>query len=202
MDRNRRPQVPSDDLVRRVERDLFVETEIAPSDLLFVFGNRVCEDAYAEAAAAFWRDGVFKHVLVTGGPTCGIPQPEADVIADKIAAQGVPDDVIVRERRAANTGENVAFSLPPLDAAVGLNSIDSILAMGLACTGVRYLMTLEKHWPGPAKRLYAVNWFGRPLEDWPRHPDMRARVLGEWEKLETYRRRGFLAPWPPSDPRP
>ena len=112
----------------------------------------------------------------------------------------MPASAILVERRATNTGENVIFSLPILEEALGLASIRSLIALGKAATSLRYLMTLERHWPGVRKMLYPVNYLGHPIDDWPRHAETRAKILDEWQKIEAYKAKGFLADWPgPAD---
>ena len=44
-----------------------------------------------------------------------------------MVARGVPSSIILREERAMNTGENVTFSLPIIDAALGLANIRSVI---------------------------------------------------------------------------
>ena len=94
-----------------------------------------------------------------------------------IVQAGVPDNIVLIEPRATNTGENVIFSLPIIDTHVGRKNIRSVIALGKVCTSVRYLMTLQRHWPEVEKMLFAVNYFGHPIADWPRHPVTRERIL-------------------------
>ena len=44
-----------------------------------------------------------------------------------------------------NTGENVIFSLPVIDAALGLKNIRSVICLGNSWTARRYPMTLHRH---------------------------------------------------------
>lgn len=181
--------------INRISSELFVKPKIEPADLLFIFGNRTCEEAYGAAAGALWHAGFFQNIIVSGGPTGGSPTPEADIIAQKLVAHGVPEDRILKENQATNTGENVEFGLGVLDDRIGLENIRSVLAMGMVCTSRRYLMTLQRHWPDVQKSLLAVNYFNRPLNDWPDHVDMRERIVGEWCKLSIYKERGFIVDW-------
>jgi len=47
---------------------------------------------------------------------------------------------------STNTGENVIFSLPILEAAIGLKNIRSVICLGNTWTARRYPMTLQRHW--------------------------------------------------------
>jgi uncharacterized SAM-binding protein YcdF (DUF218 family) len=186
----------SDDLVREINARHLVQTRLKPADLLFVFGTREGVDEFVEAIARLWRDGFCRHILISGGTTWNNADAEAFVLQRGIVSAGVPDSVILLEPRATNTGENVIFSLPIIDRRIGLKNIGSVIALGKVCTSVRYLMTLQRHWPEAEKMLFAVNYFGHPIEQWPQHAVTRERILREWRKLEPYKAAGFIANWP------
>jgi uncharacterized SAM-binding protein YcdF (DUF218 family) len=186
----------SDDLVRAINARHLVTTPLRPADLLFVFGTREGVDEFVEAITELWRNGFCRHILISGGPTWNNDDAEAFVLRRGIIGAGVPESVILLESRATNTGENVIFSLPIIDAQLGRKNIRSLIALGKVCTSVRYLMTLQRHWPEVEKMLFAVNYFGHPIEAWPQHAITRERILREWRKLEPYKAAGFIADWP------
>jgi uncharacterized SAM-binding protein YcdF (DUF218 family) len=186
----------SDDLAREINARHLVQTRLQPADLLFVFGTREGVDEFVDAIATLWHAGFCRHVLISGGPTWNNADAEAFVLRRGIVGAGVPDSVILLEPRATNTGENVIFSLPIIEERIGLKRIRSVIALGKVCTSVRYLMTLQRHWPEVEKMLVAVNYFGHPIEQWPQHEVTRARILREWRKLEPYKAAGFIADWP------
>lgn len=183
-------------LVARINREHLIETPVEPADLLFVFGTRHGVPEFVAEAARLWRMGYYRHAVVSGGATAGIAEAEANVIKRGMVEAGIPGHVILTEDRATNTGENVIFSLPILDAHVGLTNIRSLVAIGKFCTSRRYLMTLERHWPNVRKMLVGVESFGYGRNDWHLHPYGRERVLREYSKIEPYLRQGFIAPWP------
>jgi len=100
--------------------------------------------------------------------------------------------------RALNTGENVIFSLPIIDAALGLNNIRSVICLGNTWTARRYPMTLHRHWPEVEKMLITVDSFATPRSLWHTDPEFSRRMLSEWDKIELYKARGFIAEWPAS----
>jgi uncharacterized SAM-binding protein YcdF (DUF218 family) len=122
-------------------------TPLRPADLLFVFGTRVDEALRAQTACRLWREGLFRTAIVSGGVTPGSPLSECAVIKPLMVEGGVPSNRILEEHRATNTGENVTFSLPVIDAALGLKTIRSVICLGNTWTGRRYAMTLQRHWP-------------------------------------------------------
>ena len=105
-------------------------------------------------------------------------------IKERLVSRRIPADIILEEHRATNTGENVLFSLPILDAMLGLPNIQSVIALGEICTSRRYLMTLQRHWPEVKKMLCAVNYFSTPRDKWFTDPIFSRRVLGEFMKIE------------------
>lgn len=57
-------------------------------------------------------------------------------------------------------------------------------------------MTLQRHWPEVEKMLVTVNPYDVPDQLWHTHPELAARVLLEWSKIEPYKAKGFIANWP------
>jgi len=104
--------------------------------------------------------------------------------------------LILEERRATNTGENVVLSLPIIERQLGLNNVRSVICLGNFWTSRRYPMTLHRHWRDPEKMLVVVNHYDTPNELWHTDPELCSRVLSEWEKIEPYKSRGFIVDWP------
>jgi len=184
------------DLVSRINNEHLINTTLKPADLLFVFGTREGVDEFVDVIDDLWRRNMFTWSVVSGGPTGGVAESEADIISRRMIGRGIPPRRIMTEHAAMNTGENVVNSLPIIDQAVGLANISSLIAVGKLCTSRRYLMTLQRYWPTVHKMLVPVNWFGVPAEDWHLHPHVRARIVSEWEKIEPYKQRGFIVDWP------
>jgi hypothetical protein len=46
------------------------------------------------------------------------------------------------------------------------------------------------------KMLLTVDSFATPREQWHTNSEFRRRVLTEFDKIEPYRERGFIAEWP------
>ncbi len=174
----------------------FIETPLQPADMLFVFGTRVEESLRAQAACRLWREGYFRHAIVSGGVTPGGEESECAVIKRAMVDGGIPADLILEEHRATNTGENVILSLPVIDAALGLANIGSVICLGNSWTARRYPMTLHRHWPEATKMLVTIDSFGVPRGRWHTHPEFRRRVLAEWDKIAPYKAEGFIAEWP------
>ena len=117
---DRSARLPTEAEIAEINARHLIETPLEPADLLFVFGTREDVDVRVDEACRLWRDGYFRWAIVSGGITPGSDRPECDIIADAMIVRGVPADIILREDRAMNTGENVIFSLPIIDAAPGI----------------------------------------------------------------------------------
>lgn len=193
-DRSRR--LPTDDEIAAINALHLVDTPLRPADLLFVFGTRHDVDERVAEAARLWREGYFRWAIVSGGVTPGDARSECAVITDAMIACGIPADIILREDHAMNTGENVIFSVPVIDVAIGLKNIRSVICLGNTWTARRYPMTLHRHWPEVEKMLVMVDTFETPRSLWHTDPEFRRRMLIEWDKIEPYKARGFIAEWP------
>jgi uncharacterized SAM-binding protein YcdF (DUF218 family) len=193
---DRSARLPTKAEIAAINAEHLVITALKPADLLFVFGTRIDVDERVDEAVRLWREGYFRWSIVSGGITPGSERPECDIIAEAMIACGIPAEMILREGRATNTGENVIFSLPIIDAALGLANIRRVICLGNSWTARRYPMTLQRHWPEVEKMLVMVDGFATPRALWHTDPEFRRRMLTEWDKIEPYKAKGFIAEWP------
>lgn len=193
---DRSSRMPSDDEIAAINAQHLIETPLRAADLLFVFGTRVDVAERVDAAVRLWRDGLVRWSIVSGGITPGGDRSECAVIKAAMVASGMPPERILEEHRAQNTGENVIFSLPVIDAALGLANVKSVICLGNSWTARRYPMTLQRHWPDVTKMLVTVDSFAIARDRWHTDPEFRRRVLTEWDKIEPYKAKGFIAEWP------
>jgi uncharacterized SAM-binding protein YcdF (DUF218 family) len=196
MMQDRRPQLSTEAEIAEINAKHLISTPIKPADLLFMFGTREDVARRADEAIRLWRGGYFRWSIVSGGVTPGSIRSECEIIKAAMMARGIPSERILEEHRAMNTGENVIFSLPVIDAALGLKNIRSVICLGNTWTARRYPMTLQRHWPEVEKMLVTVDSFATPRALWHTNPDFRIRVLAEWDKIEPYKAKGFIAEWP------
>lgn len=182
----------SPDDLRLIGAYMMPAVPLLPSDLGFLFGTRHGVEEFCLAAMALWERGMFHTLLVSGGPTAGDPRPEAEVIAARLEDMGMPRAAMVLETAAANTGENVILGLRKLDEVMDRSQVRGVVAIGKACSMRRYLMTLERHWPGLTLSACPVNYFGVAQDCWHEHEEFRRRVLAEFEKIPSYLQQGFL----------
>ena len=191
--RNRRPTGHE---IAEINARHLIGTPIKPADLLFVFGTREDVGRRADEACRLWCEGSFRWSIVSGGVTPGSRLSECEIIKSAMVARGIPAERILEEHRAMNTGENVIFALPIIEAALGLSNIRSVICLGNTWTARRYPMTLHRHWPEVEKMLITVDSFDTPSAFWHTDAEFRRRVLAEWDKIEPYKAKGFIAEWP------
>jgi uncharacterized SAM-binding protein YcdF (DUF218 family) len=168
------------------------QLEEGKADLGLLFGTRHGVEEFCAAAFALWQRGMFPKLLISGGATGGQARTEAEVIAEQLLGLGVPQEALILEAEATNTGENVILSRRLAEETLGENSIESLLVIGKVCSMRRYLMTLERHWPLPRRFACAVNYFGVERDRWHEHDEFRRRVMAEFTKIPEYLKQGFL----------
>ena len=193
---DRTTRLPTEAEIEAINATHLIDTPIKPADLLFVFGTREDVGRRVDEAHRLWREGLFRWSIVSGGVTPGSQLSECKIIKAAMVERGIPTELILEEHRAMNTGENVIFSLPVIDAAIGLANIQSVICLGNTWTARRYPMTLHRHWPEVEKMLITVDSFETPLALWHTDLDFRIRILSEWDKIEPYKAKGFIAEWP------
>jgi uncharacterized SAM-binding protein YcdF (DUF218 family) len=189
-------RLPSEAEIAEINARHLIRTPIKPADLLFVFGTREDVARRVDEAARLWREGLFRWSIVSGGVTPGSSLSECAILRDAMIARGIPAEKILGEDRAMNTGENVIFSLPVIDAALGRKNVRSVICLGNTWTARRYAMTLQRHWPEVEKMLVTVDSFAAPRALWHTDPEFSRRVLSEWDKIDLYMAKGFIAAWP------
>jgi uncharacterized SAM-binding protein YcdF (DUF218 family) len=196
VEEDRSDRIPDAAEIAAINATHFADTALRPADLLFVFGTREDAQLRAERAFQLWREGLCRWAIVSGGVTPGADASECEIIKGAMVARGMPAETILEEHRAQNTGENVIFSLPVIEAALGLKNLRSVICLGNTWTARRYAMTLHQHWPEVTKMLVTIDAFATPRALWHIDPVFRRRVLHEWDKIEAYKARGFIAEWP------
>jgi uncharacterized SAM-binding protein YcdF (DUF218 family) len=179
-------------LLNRIGRYVMIKTPIEVADLAFVFGTRDGVEEFAEEIGRYWKRGFFPWIVIAGGSTQGNPNPESDVLFNKLVELGVNENCIICERNSTNTGENVQLSLPLIKQHIAFDRIRSIIAVGKISSSRRYLMTLERYWPEPKKMILPINHFGVPEKRWFEDSEFQARVMEEWNKIPRYLAFGFL----------
>ncbi len=165
------------------------------ADLILAAGSH--DLRVADHAAELWLRGAAPRIVCSGGLgkiTDGLWQePEAVLFARRCRARGVPDDALILERRARNTGENFALSRE-LVYGLGLRP-----AVGfIVCKpymGLRAWAAACRQWPELAwsAALPPIPFAGYENSDCPLEQEIPLMV-GDLQRLRVYAERGFQVP--------
>ena len=123
-------ELNSKNLLNRISRYVMIKTPVEVADLAFVFGTRDGVEEFAAEIDRYWKRGSSPCIVIAGGSTQGNPNPESDVLFNKLVELGVNENCIICERNSTNTGENVQFSLPLIKQHIAFDGIRSIIAVG------------------------------------------------------------------------
>lgn len=91
---------------------IFVETEIAPADVILIPGAN--HPQLMEKAASLYQQGFAPYILPSGGYKPHVGTTEWEFLRNIGIANGVPEEAILKEDQAQNTFENARFSLEVL----------------------------------------------------------------------------------------
>ncbi|QIQ07031.1 YdcF family protein [Streptomyces liangshanensis] len=148
----------------------------------------------AAHCAALYHAGLFKTLLFTGGNSPGtldwFPRGEATHFREHALALGVPDEAIVVEPDAANTGENIAFSRDLLAAAGVVPR--SVLLVSKPYMERRAYATARKLWPEVEVTCASVplgfDAYVKTMGDEKLVVDM---MVGDLQRVIEYPKRGY-----------
>jgi hypothetical protein len=150
---DRHTRLPTEAEIAEINARHLISTPLKPADLLFVFGTREDVSRRVDEAFRLWREGLFRWSIVSGGMTPGSQFSECEIIKTAMVARGIPAERILEEHQAMNTGENVVFSLPIIEAALGLANIRSVICLGNTWTARRYPMNAASALAGGGKNV-------------------------------------------------
>lgn len=162
------------------------------ADLILAAGSH--DLRVAEHAAKLYLSGAAPLIICSGGygkMTAGtFPKPEAVLFAERCAALGVPEDVLLIEDRSTNTGENIQFSKALVETK-GL-SPSSIIGVCKPYMAKRVWATGRKQWS--AVRWYlstpALSFEDYPCKAAPLESTMQLMV-GDLQRCRVYAELGY-----------
>lgn len=167
-----------------------IDSDLQPSDLLFVFGTRRRE--LLPEILSLWNQGLARYILVSGGINRTTQEVEADWIAQSLIREGVPEDKILIENRATNTKENVVLGRELIEATLGFDHVRSMIALGKAYASRRYLMTIARWFP-PGIKVYLKTYYPPNFEtNHVLQAQFRELVLAEYDKIPVYVKKGDI----------
>ncbi|MDL4774514.1 YdcF family protein [Spirillospora sp. NBC_01491] len=183
------------ELARIVWDHLVLLTPLDTADVILALG---CHDTrVAVHAARLWHEGRAPLLVVSGGHgkiTSAWAETEALAFARVARGHGVPEEALLLEETAANTGENITATRALLDAR-GVAVGRGILVAKPYMTR-RALATARRQWPGvewlaAAPELGYDSYLGG--EDERRFIEL---MVGDLQRMRVYAERGFQVPMP------
>jgi len=190
----------TDALARTLWDYMLLGHELVPSDLILVLGSN--DVRVAEHAAGLFVRGLAPLMVCSGNvgrlTATRFARSEAETFADVAVAKGVPRDAILLERRATNSGENLAFTRELLEArAVHPRRI---ILVQKPYMERRAYATFLRQWPGPEARVTSppIPFDGYFTPDLPRELVINV-LVGDVQRMRVYAERGFQVPQPMPD---
>ncbi len=164
-----------------------------------VFGSHDLQVA-EYAADLFWKYG--GEVMVITGGRGRITEkiwdvPEAERFAEAAVRRGVPENRILIEPHASNTGENISFSRALMEKS-GLGHVKQMTAVCQPFRERRVCYSLKKQWP---EMEFSVISPQDTFEDYLRlyeesgilsAEDFVSMLTGELQRVAAYGRKGFM----------
>ena len=187
-----------DGLVQVLWDFMLVGHEMCPADCIFVLGSH--DIRVADYAIEIFHSGYAPWLLFSGGvihqnAELGIfwDKSEAEHFAQRAKRQGVPEDRILIENRATNTGENFEFTRKLVDD-LQLN-FESFILVQKPYMERRVLATALRMWPDldyiVTSPPIACNDY---LDgDLPRDAVIQ-HIVGDFQRVKVYGDNGFQAP--------
>jgi hypothetical protein len=174
-----------------------------PADVALGLGH--FDRAIPRLCAELGLAGRARWIVFSGGVGAGsgdFAQAEALEFRDEVRRHWPAAEarIALLETRSTNTGENLAFTTaalaaerPELYPGAGLRSM---IVVATACRLRRALATVRQHWPEVrAVGTCAVRSIAEEEALYAQHGlELRAQVVGEFERLATYPAWGFIAP--------
>jgi hypothetical protein len=156
-----------------------------------------CRDiGLAQRAAELYHAGISKQILITGYRPGYMQVTEAELLAAKCVELGVPKEVIILEKEARNTGENIRLAARALQERN--ISTHSVILIHKPYMSLRFLATAQAQWPTPQPYFYATCQI-ISFEEYCRiHgvEDTATKLLGDLRRMADYAEQGYQTAQP------
>ncbi|HDR6248204.1 TPA: YdcF family protein [Bacillus cereus] len=163
---------------------IFVETKIAPADVILVPGAN--HPQLMEKAASLYHQGLAPYILPSGGAKPHIETTEWDFLRNLGILNGVPEEAILKEDKAQHTLENARFSLEVLQK-TGINP-KKVIMVCKAGHSRRALLSYQAKFPKETEFFVSpvIDRYGITKENWFLSEVGISRIMSEVEKIGKY----------------
>ncbi|ROQ68240.1 uncharacterized SAM-binding protein YcdF (DUF218 family) [Streptomyces sp. 840.1] len=153
-----------------------------------------CDLGVVAAVAELYRARLFPTVVFTGGITPAtrgrFPRGEAVHFRAEALALGMPDQAILLETRATNTGQNISFAREVLEGTG--QALYSVLMVTMPYMQRRAYATCRRQWPQVepvcASQEITFDEYAKTQDD---EEEFIAMMMGDTHRVMEYPRRGF-----------
>jgi len=179
---------------------LWVESLLPSTADVIVVGGSGTRTDMADRAVELYHQGIAPIIVFSGfaHPKFGIN--EADMLADYANAHGVPENAIIREPRATNTGLNIRLT----QVALRERSLDieRVILVHKPYMTRRFLATAQAQWSGPLPEFYVTS-VNDSFEEYFAREDqmglaetMLRSMLKDYAVMKTHPTLGYQTPQP------
>ena len=172
------------------------EQPLEKADCIIGLGN--LDIRTAEWSAELYHRGLAPLIIFTGARGSTTPdevvENEADIFARRAIELGVPEEVIIREPRATNTGENIIFTHALLKEK-GIRA-DRLIIVTKPYMRRRAYATFMKQWPEEQKPFIQCSAIDVSFDDYcnsQEYPfDYVVNIMvGDLQRIREYPKLGF-----------
>lgn len=125
---------------------MLMKHELKPADAIFALGSN--DINVAVRASQLYKEGLASLVICSGGngKDSRFLKTEAETYQEKLIQEGVPEEKIILEKKATNTGENILFTKRLLEEKDLV--FRSFILVQKPYMERRTYATFKKQWPG------------------------------------------------------
>ncbi len=183
-----------DELAITIWNYMHMRQDLHPVDAIFVLCS--LDTRVAERAAELYAQGYAPWVIVSGGfgvlTKDRFTKPEAEVFADILTANGVPEDKIIIENQSTNTGENIRFTNELLHK-LG-HVFASFILVQKPYMERRTYATFKKQWPDSETQISVtspeISYDEYFTDDMPK--DLVINIMvGDLQRIKEYPKLGY-----------
>ena len=167
-----------------------------------VVGGTGSRTDMAERAVELYREGRAPVIVFSGFRHPNFAVNEAEMLARYAIDNGIPRDVVLVETEARNTGLNVLLSAELIRKKLG--ECNKVILAHRPFMTRRFLATAQKQWPEPQPEFFVTS-LDISLRDYYERDEraglgdkMIREMLGDYERVTEYAKRGFQVPQPES----
>lgn len=172
---------------------------LSPADCIFVLCSN--DVRVAEYAAELYHQNLAPYIVFSGGVgrfTQGVfDRTEAETFAAIARDSGVPQDAIIIENQASDTGENVTFTYQALSRRSLLPK--RLILVQKPFMEKRSFATFVKQWPAEFEELLVTsrwcNWIDYCNDELPL-TKVLAALIEDFERIKQYPDKGFQIEMP------